>query len=156
KVTPRPLLSTSILQKLWQQMHWDPRRLPSRWTWEGDRLCCQLRQVPADQRRWLEMERVADSPEIELRILSPPREAPALAEVVFPPGATLAQAKGFVYREMQEVPVQTNGRSAQVSEDDEHVILALADAATATPIALDHGIHEWVATEDQAHASTPR
>jgi hypothetical protein len=156
KVAPRPLLSTSILQKLWQQLHWDPRRLPSRWTWEGDRLCCQLRQVPADQRRWLEMERVADSPEIELRILSLPREAPALAEVVFPAGATLAQAKGFVYREMQEVPVQTSGRCAQVSEDDEHVIFKLADAATATPIALDHGIHEWVATEDQAHASGPR
>src|SRR5438270_5422696 len=58
-------------------LHWDPRALPFAWRQEGGRLCCDLRRITPDQRRWLESERVADSPDIELRILALPRLAPA-------------------------------------------------------------------------------
>src|SRR5207237_7584695 len=76
----------TFLRKLWNLLHWDPRALPFAWTQEGERLCCALRPVAPEQRRWLESERVADSPDIEVRILSFPRPAPALTEVLLPAG----------------------------------------------------------------------
>src|SRR5262249_14389179 len=70
--------------RLWQTLHCDPTRLPYAWVREGERLCCRLRQLPPEQRQWLESERVADCLDIELRILASPGVRPLLTEVIFP------------------------------------------------------------------------
>ena len=83
------LARPGIFQRLWQHVHCDPRRLPYAWTYEKDRLCCRLHPVSAEQQQWLAIERVADFPDIELRILSAPRCQPVLAEIVFPPSFSI-------------------------------------------------------------------
>ncbi len=147
----RDLGPATFLQKLWHQLHWDPRRLPFAWGRDGDRLCCRLRLVPAEQRRWLETERVADSPDIELRILSLPRLAPTLAEVVFPAATTLAQAKAFIYRELQEVPVQAPGRAATLEEHPDFLRLRLADDSSepTLTVVLEQGIRERLLADNR-------
>src|SRR5262249_5887186 len=63
----------SFFQSLWSRLHCAPSRLPYAWSRESDaRLCCQLRALSREQRRWIETERVADYPDVELRIVAPP------------------------------------------------------------------------------------
>src|SRR5207249_4248661 len=127
-----------------------PSRSPAAWVQEGDRICCRLRPVAAEQRRWLESERVADSPEIELRILAMPRVRPVLAEVMFPPAMSVHQAKEYLYRELQEFPVQAPGRCLNWCEEADRVVLRLAATPTAdaTAVPLEQGVREWVGTAD--------
>jgi hypothetical protein len=107
-------------QRLWRHLHADPRSLPYTWVRTEDQLICSLRPVPPGQDRWLESEPVADHPEIELRILTPPRPPrgaprpatppePQLAQVVFPANTPVAEAKTFLYRELEELTVQARG-----------------------------------------------
>jgi hypothetical protein len=137
---------TEFFQRLWQHLHADPSGLPYAWVQEGERICCRLRPVAPEQRRWLECERVADFPEIELRILTLPRQPPVLAEVLFPATMTVHQAKEYLYRELQEFPVQAPGRSMVWVEVPEQLTLRLSPtpAADAQPVALENGVREWV------------
>jgi hypothetical protein len=88
------------------------------WHVEGSRVCCRLTPLSPAQRGELETERVADSPNVELRIWTPPRGEPVLAEVLFPAGWTIEQALEYLHRELNEVPAataamrwtETNGR----------------------------------------------
>lgn len=145
-------LQARFFQRLWQHLHADPSHLPCAWVQEGERVCCRLRNVPSEQRRWVESERVADFPDIELRILTLPRLEPVLAEVVFPATMSIHEAKQYLYRELQEFPVQTSGRSLTWIEDPERLTLRLARtaAAEALPVPLENGVQEWV---DRASAN---
>src|SRR5262245_57645554 len=82
-----------LFQLVWEQLHADPQRLPYSWHQQDGHWCCRLRSLTREQRKHIECERVADCPEIELRILAQPRTQPLLAEVVFPPSMSIAQAK---------------------------------------------------------------
>src|SRR5207249_232073 len=128
------------------------------WVQEGERICCRLRSVAFDQRRWLDSERVADFPEIELRILALPRLKPVLAEVVFPPTLSIHEAKEYLYRELQEFPVQAPGRSLTWIEAPERLTLCLArtPAVEAQPVTLEHGVREWVGRAPAQPASDGR
>jgi hypothetical protein len=110
--------------------------------------------VAADQRRWVESERVADFPDIELRILTLPRLQPVLAEVVFPATMSIHEAKQYLYRELQEFPVQTTGRSLTWVEEPERLVLRLAraPAVDARPVPLEKGVNEWVG-RDSSHGT---
>ncbi len=145
------LARTQVFQRLWQSLHADPTRLPYAWVHEGERLCCRLRPLAPEQRQGLESERVEDCPDIELRILALPRVRPLLAEVVFPPSMTVARAKEFIYRELQELPVQAAAHSLLWREEPERLVLCLTeeapDGAPAT-VALEPGVREVV----DAHA----
>jgi hypothetical protein len=163
---PRPraaaALHASCFQRLWDHLHCDPSRLPYAWVKEHDRLCCRLHPVPAEQRHRLESEWVADFPEIELRILTLPRATPVLAEVVFPPAMSIESAKEYIYRELQELPVQAAGRTACWLEQPEAVVLDLGDAAAADAraVALEAGAREIVtpgpsSPEDPSQARQP-
>ncbi|HXG13232.1 MAG TPA: AAA domain-containing protein [Gemmataceae bacterium] len=137
----------SFFQRLWHQLHCDPRRLPYAWVHDKDGLCCRLRPLPPEQRPWLECERVADFPDVELRILAPPRTPPVLAEVVFPPWMSIAQAKAYIFHELAELPVRAERHSLRWLEQPERLVLSLADSppADAVPVVLGHGVREWVA-----------
>ncbi len=73
-----------FFERLWRHLHCDPRRLPYRWQREDGRLLCRLRPLTDGQRLFLSSERVADRPDIELRIAAPPGREPFLAEVALP------------------------------------------------------------------------
>jgi predicted nucleic acid-binding Zn-ribbon protein len=144
---PAAGLAPGCFQRLWDHLHCDPSRLPYAWVREGDRLCCRLYPVPADQRQRLERESVADFPDVELRIFTPPRAKPVLAEVLFPAGMSVHQAKGYLYRELEELPVQAIGRSACWDERPDAVVFRLGscDSADAVPVELEQGVRELVA-----------
>jgi hypothetical protein len=140
-------------QRLWQQLHCDPRCLPYSWQREADaRLCCRLRPISPEQRRWIESERVADLPDIELRIVAPPRGAPPggqdsfLAEVVFPASMSIRQAKEYIFHELQELPVRARAHSMRWVERGDRVKLHLGDAghehADTTAVDLGRGVRE--------------
>ena len=69
---PAAVRTPLFFEELWRRLHSDPRRLPYRWRREETRLACQLRPLSDGQRLFLTSERVADRPEIELRIAAPP------------------------------------------------------------------------------------
>jgi len=144
----------SSFDKLWQALHIDPStRLAYRWCKEGERWCCHLRPVAAHDRRFLETERLADFPEIELRILSLPKARPQLAQVVFPATMTLGQAKGFIHRELQEVAIQPAGRSAWLEDRGGDWTLHLGSPAASELMAIDlePGVREWACARGLTH-----
>jgi hypothetical protein len=142
-----PALRPGFFQRLWRHLHCDPRTLPYAWVQEKDRLCCQLRPVTPEQSQWLESERVADFPEIELRILAQPRCEPRLAEVVFPASMSITQAKAYIFNELAELPVRALGHSLRWVEEADRVLLHLAPVPLpgALPVVLQPGLREMVA-----------
>lgn len=151
----RPVAASSSLRpgffaKLWQHLHCDI------WVRDKDRLCCRLRPLPSELRQWVESERVADFPDIELRILTLPRSRPLLAEVVFPVSMTIYQAKQYIYRELEEVPVPAALLHQSWSEEPGRLVLHLGAAvAGVVPVALGPGIRERVATCPEAADGKP-
>jgi hypothetical protein len=148
--------TVSFFHRLWQHLHCDPRRLPYTWAREGAGLCCRLWPVAPEQRPWLESERVVDFPDIELRILTLPETPPRLAEVHFPPSMSIAQAKEYIYRELQELPVRVSCPSLCWVEEPDRIVLQLADVPppNPVPVALEGGIRELVGTRSPAGDGT--
>jgi hypothetical protein len=133
--------------KLWEYLHCDPSSLPYAWFREGDRLGCRLRQLPAEQRQRLEKEPLADVPDLELRILALPRLRPVLAEVVFPASMALPAAKEFLFRELQEITVQTLGRAVHWCETPERIGVHFGPTPAETQaVPLDNGVREYLTT----------
>jgi hypothetical protein len=139
-------LRLSVFSRLWQILHSDPRRLPYAWVSEQNQLCCRLHTVTPDQRTCLESERVADYPDIELRILTLPRTQPQLAEIVFPSSMSIEQAKCYIYSELQELAVQASNHSLRWHEEAERLVLRLGDRELPhqTAIVLEPGIREFL------------
>lgn len=131
-------------QRLWQTLHCDPSQLPYRWYQERNRWCCRLREVPEQHQTCREIERVADQPDIELRIVVPPGQDPYLAEVVFPEKTTLAEARTWLYRELQEVPLQPRGPLLWWEEKPDRLHLCFQEARgeNLLRVELTEGIHE--------------
>lgn len=143
----RPARSpSSFFHRLWLQFHCDPGKLNYAWAAEGERLCCKLRPLPTEQRQRLESERLADFPDIELRILSLPHAPPTLAEVVFPASLTLGQAKQFIFQELQELAVSTTAQGGVLAEEPERWTFHLHAGETQTlEVALGAGLREVLA-----------
>jgi hypothetical protein len=139
-------IKPGIFQRLWSLLHCDPRQLPYQWRMEQDQLCCQLRRVKPEQRHWLELEPVADRPEIELRILNMPRKAPVLAEVAFPRSMSIVQAKEYIFNEIQELAVQAAAGNVKWTEHPDRIAFGLSDQCShqGTFICLVPGVFELV------------
>jgi hypothetical protein len=151
---PRPAVrAVPFFERVWQQLHCDPRRLPYRWRREDGRLACRLRPLTDGERLFLTTERVADRPDIELRIAAPPGREPFLAEVVFPPAVSIAEAKAYIFRELGELPSCARGQAYRWVEQAGRVLLRLGDAppATAVPVALQTGVCETITGEGTWH-----
>jgi hypothetical protein len=134
-------LSLAVFQVLWQALHADARRLPFVWFREKDRLCCRLKPLLPEQHGCLETEPVSDCPEIELRILTTP---PTLAEIAFPRSYRIAQAKQYIFRELQELPIQVTGAQPRWLDEPERIVLQFTpDTADAgEQLELEAGVHE--------------
>jgi hypothetical protein len=139
-------LRPGFFHRLWRLLHCDPRRLPYAWVQEQGRLRCRLHPFSDEQARWIESERVADFPEVELRILAVPRVTPQLIEVVFPSTMTIAQAKEFIFRELQQLPVQAPSSVARWVEEPDRLVFRLADPPLTSTVSvhLEPGVCERV------------
>jgi hypothetical protein len=144
-------LRPGFFQRLWRQLHCDPSRLPYAWLQHDDRLVCRLHRTCEDDEKWIASEYLVDRPEIELRIASPPRTAPRLVEVVFPGATPIHEAKGFIFRELGELPLQTQGGAFRWKEDADRLTLDLSDGAAPDIDAVDlgEGVREWIS--DHGH-----
>lgn len=134
-------LRPGFFQQLWQQLHLGPV-----WVQNEGRLVCRMRPVPPEQRSRLETERVADNPDVELRILTPPHGRPALAEVVFPPGMPLAQAKRYIFEQLDQLPVRAAGAGRPWIEESDRLILRLTECSRhhSEPVVLEPGVSALV------------
>ncbi len=128
-------LRPGFFERLWRLLHTDPTCLPYAWFHRDGRLVCRLR--PVDEEKWVASEHLADRPEIELRIAAPPRTAPRLVEVVFPIGTTIHEAKGFIFRELGELPLQARGGGFRWHDDTRRLALDLSDEAVPDAVAVD-------------------
>jgi hypothetical protein len=143
--------------RLWEHLHCDPSLLPYAWFREGERIGCRLRQLAPEQRQGLEREPLADAPDVELRILALPRMRPVLAEVLFPALMDAAQAKEFLFRELQELTVQTRGRSLRWTESSDNWNLHFEPAVTdgsEISVVLDRGIREILIAGNPGNGDT--
>lgn len=148
--------SASTFGKIWRRLH--RSETPSRYQWSrpGGYLC-SLRSLSAADERYLESERLADFPEIELRIHAAPHHVPGLAQVVFPASMSAGDAKLFIYRELQEASVDRVDRPKQIRDDAERFVIAWECPETPTndTIELEPGLRETFCVDD-AHCATCR
>jgi hypothetical protein len=105
--------------------------------------------VGPEQHQWITTEHVADFPDIELRILSVPGCQPVLAEIVFPPSFSIDRAKHYIFQELEELAVQGSGSSLRWLEQNDRLVLRLADRDLAHGLVIDlmPGIREVLGTK---------
>ncbi len=155
----RAAVRPGFYHRLWEQLHNDPRRLPVRWEQHAEQLICRLRRVPPEQQQWVELEPLADCPEVVLGILAPPRTPPLLVEVIFPASRPISQAKAFLFQELQEVTAQSSAAGGIWIEDAERIRLQFHDEITPEDreVTLTPGVSEWVRAlaEPEQTADTP-
>jgi hypothetical protein len=138
-------LRPGFFERIWQHLHEDPSRLAYSWQISGDGcVCCQLRPMTPDERTRLETERLADRPDVELRILSHPRGTPELAEVLFPPAVRACEAKAYLFAELGELPVCSRGHGLRWSEESNRILLWIqpAEDSTLESVELAAGVSE--------------
>lgn len=131
-------------QKLWHLLHPESARAAYAWSVRDDSLTCALMPIePADE-SFVECERLADFPEIELRILVRPGSRPRLAEVRFPSTLTPARAKALIYRELQEAAIDRLDRPCRWEETPTGFSLRWETAASdsLSSVELEPGVRE--------------
>lgn len=115
---------------------------PHVWRDDGERLVCRLVPIPPGETRRLECEPVADSPDIELRVLNLPNSDPQLAEVAFPANADPATAREYLARELQEFTLEPKLRSGAWHEDEQQLTFRFRTATQPKLADLGQGLHE--------------
>jgi predicted nuclease with TOPRIM domain len=140
------LLSSSAFHRLWSHLVGDRSHLHYAWQREGDRWNCHLRWVADQERELLETENLADFPEIELRILALPGKRPVLAQVLFPRSMELAQAKAFIFSELQELALECTSCPVFWRETPDAWILhcCALEHEPGPVIEIDRGVHEYL------------
>jgi hypothetical protein len=114
------------------------------WEREGDRIVCRLmHEVGSTGRQTLVQEPLFDRPEIELRFTA--EGDPAVAEVAFPAGTSIADAKAFLFRQLGEVLLHPCG-ILQWEEAAESIVARWSEYADCTIawIDLEPGVREKV------------
>jgi hypothetical protein len=118
------------------------------WTREPDRLVCRLMHpVTMTGRQFLMCEPLLDRPEIELRFAADGDGEPTVAEVAFPAGTTIADAKAFLFHQLGEVLLHPCGPSSWESLSGSIVIRwPAAEIAACEPVWIDlePGVREKV------------
>jgi hypothetical protein len=150
-------LRPGFFARLWRTLRWDPRRLPYTWERGGQRLRCRLRPVAPEQEAWIQSERLADRPDVELFILARPRQEPELVEVVFPAVTPIADAKQHLFRELGEVTLRTDAADWCWEETADRITLRLGPPdPDAVYVPLSAGVRELVSVaEDDDESVCP-
>ncbi len=125
---PDPAQSASAFHRAWHRLHPMLKHRDCHWLETDSEIVCQLAALTELDRRRLEAEPLADHPEVELRILPGPTGRPILAEVAFPHASfSIAQSKGFLYRQLGELPLRPESEAWSWSQSDSLVVLELSE-----------------------------
>ncbi len=144
---PAASSSPTFFAEFWQRLHQSPLKLPYSWVEEKNQIVCRLRPVPPEQRTWIEVERLADHPQIVLHILALPRSEPVVAEVLFPASFTIEKAKQFILQELQELAIHASEGSLRwFDEHADRLVLQLANESCHhhATVELAPGVREQV------------
>jgi hypothetical protein len=117
------------------------------WVAEADRLVFRLRHLPPEARRGLAREPVLDRPEVELRFATAGGGEPVLAEVAFPAGVPVLDAKRFLAAEVGEVLLRPCGHPCWSHPDGRPTACWPAAEAGGGPagwVELEAGVREKV------------
>lgn len=122
------------------------------WAAEGDRLVFRLAHLAPGQRRTVTREPVYDRPQIELRVAAGDDGAGVLAEVAFPLGTPVAEAKQFLARELEAVVLRPAGECVWHRADGRLVACwPLAESGSDEGwVELEPGVREKVAGDGPA------
>jgi hypothetical protein len=137
---------TTPFHKLWGLLHpTEPRPVYS-WSASEEHLVCTLGELRPEDSKHVESERLADFPEIELRILVRSGVRPKLVQVLFPATMRLGEAKAFIYRELQEAAVDRLDRPLRWEETEGAFVLHLSneDDEPIETLELESGLVESV------------
>jgi hypothetical protein len=138
-----------VFDALWRRLSlgWD--HLTASWCRERGRLVCRLFNPTADEERCLQYEQLVDRPDIELGIVASADADARLAVLRFPDGASIAEAKQYVWHEMQELPVAPAGRCFRWRDDEHRVDLEFVEDLPHAIVDADlgDGITERVARQ---------
>jgi hypothetical protein len=107
--------------EMWWLRYWHTHHTDA-WVRAGEWLVARMR---AERTEPLEVECLADAPEIELRIDPTPATGPVLAEVAFPTQYAVRQAVEILFRETDELPLQTRGEGFTWETEPERIVLRL-------------------------------
>lgn len=122
-----PAPSTSAFHRVWHRLHPILKHPYCQWIETDSEIVCQLAALTDPDRDRLEVEPLADYPEVELRILPGPTGRSALAEVAFPRNTfSIAQAKGFLYRQLGELPLRPDSEAWSWSQSDSLLTVELS------------------------------
>jgi hypothetical protein len=120
-------LSDSAFHRVWHRLHPVLKHRDCQWLETDSEIVCQLAALTEPDRGRLEAEPLADYPEVELRILPGPTGRSILAEVAFPKCSfSIAQAKGFLYRQLGELPLRPDSGAWCWSQSDSLLTLELS------------------------------
>jgi hypothetical protein len=112
------------------------------WFQQGKRFGCRLQQVRGEARKYLENEVVADNPQIELRIFTPPNEEPKLAEVVFSQSISPHLARQFLHKEVEETVPNWTHRVFEWKENGTELCIQIIGSESVERVPLSNGITE--------------
>jgi hypothetical protein len=121
--------NTAGFGRLWRSMQHSPFGAQYRWVEQAGHISCRLDDYPYDS-TYVERERVADRPEIELRIDAPPHGSPRLVEIVFPRGQGIEEGKKFAYRELEHLAIDATGKRLHWNDTAEHITVQLSPVSS--------------------------
>lgn len=101
------------------------------WITEGYRRICRRIELAPSDRPKLECEPLADTPEVELRLHTPPDGDPAVAEIAFPASWPEARCRELLARELGEVTATPQG-VGDWSETEAEIALSFNTVETTT------------------------
>lgn len=138
--------STPFFQHLWNCLAPDPTKLPYRWHQRPDALICSLQELTPEQRRWVQVESVADRPEVVLRFYAAPGNPPQLVEVHFPARTSIQDAKAYLFGELEELTIHPAGPQFVWEETAQAIHLRFCgpNVTRAERVCLEDGVHEYV------------
>ncbi len=138
--------SATSFAKMWRLLHRTDAPATYHWSRGGEGYVCTLRPLTDADKPFVEAERLADFPEIELRILSIPKQPPRLAQVVFPSRMSAVAAKSFIYRELQEAAVDRVDRPKQFLDTPERftIVWDCPELPTEESVDLEPGLREAI------------
>ncbi|HEY3789538.1 MAG TPA: hypothetical protein VGL71_11830, partial [Urbifossiella sp.] len=128
------------------------RRLDAEpWAFEANRLVFRLVHLVEEQRQTLSREPVLDHPHVELRLTAGEGTDPVLAEIAFPAGTTVVQAKRFLVSQLGEVLLRPFGERRRHRTDDRLMACwSMVDSGSGEWVELEPGVRELVNGADAA------
>jgi hypothetical protein len=120
---------TAAFGRLWRSMQHSPFGAEYRWVEHAGHISCRLDDYPYDS-TYVERERVADRPDIELRIDAPPHGSPRLIEIVFPRGHGIQECKQFAHRELEQPAMDATGKRMHWNEAAAHISVGLSPVSS--------------------------